>query len=381
LKLDERGETRRFEDAHAQWFLRAIREAAPHLRSDDTIEWIDRLAPNMDNFRIAAERLLQHGSPLEAIEFASMGAWLWWYRRISADAVSWIERGREKVTDLPPLLDAVSLFAAAFLGASANGARALARFDKASQLFLALGMEDLSREAEAFRVISYLTDGRISELDSLLEDTLSWLEQRPDVWAYRLARVWRIIAAMNRLDIGAARAEADEALRRIEGSTDPNIVFMNLIHSASVYRADGDLDRAYDLTRRAVDVWRSWDVGGAAGGLHHLAVDEWLRGERDAALEHAARARDHYAALSPPDLVWIVALVRGSMGIPIERAKVLEEYDALFQLPPKVGALHLIHGRLKRLTSVAASLGKDEWAARVRNAAEAARASLDALEE
>jgi predicted ATPase len=377
LKLDERGETRRFEDAHAQWFLQAIREAAPHLRSDETMAWIDRLVPDMDNFRIAAERLLEHGNCLEAIEFASLGAWLWWYRRISADAVSWIERGRDKARDVPPLLDALSLFAAGFLGASADGEKALARFDRASELFAGLGMEDLSKEAQAFRVISYLTDGRISELEDLLADALDWLENRPDVWAYRLARVWRMMAAMNRLDIDAALLEAEEGLRRIEGSTDPNIVFTNLIEAASAYRAAGDLDRAYELTRRAVDVWKTSDVGGAAGGLHQLAADEWLRGDHEKALEHAMRARDFYAALSPPDLVWIVALVRGSMGIAIERARVLSEFEALFLLPPKVAALQLILGRLERFARVAGALGNGELMRNVRVAAERAKEELD----
>jgi hypothetical protein len=158
LKLEERGDTRHFEDAHAQWFLQAIREAQPHLRGDDTMAWIDRLVPNMDNFRIAAERLLEHGDPFEAVEFASMGAWLWWYRRISADAVSWIERGREKARELPPLLDAISLFAAGFLGASANGEQAISRLDQATEIFATLGMEDLSAEAKAFRTIAYVTD-------------------------------------------------------------------------------------------------------------------------------------------------------------------------------------------------------------------------------
>ena len=379
LKLEERGETRRFEDAHAQWFLQAIREAAPYLRSDETMTWIDRLVPNMDNFRIAAERLLEHGSCLEAIEFASLGTWLWWYRRISADAVSWIERGRDKATDLPPLLDALSLFAAGFLGASANGDQAIARFEKASELFASLGMEDLSNEAQAFRVVSYLTDGRISELESLMADALEWLENRPDVWAYRLGRVWRMMSAMNRLDIETALVEAEEGLRRIEGSTDPNIVFMNLINAASVYRAAGDLERAYDLTRRAVDVWKTSDVGGAAAGLHHLAADEWLRGNREKALEYAMRARDHYAGLSPPDLVWIVALVRGSMGVPIERARVLADYEALFQLPPKVAALELIRDRLERLACVTEALDKEELTERVRSAAEAAKEALEEL--
>jgi hypothetical protein len=148
-----------------------------------------------------------------------------------------------------------------------------------------------------------------------------------------------------------------------------------------VYRASGDLDRAYELTRRAVDVWKASDVGGAAGGLHHLAVDEWLRGNHDRAIEHAMRARDHYAGLSPPDLVWIVALVRGSMGIPIDRKQVLSEYEALFQLPPKEAALRLISTRLERLLSVVEKLPNERWTSRVRKATETARAALRELEE
>jgi len=186
-----------------------------------------------------------------------------------------------------------------------------------------------------------------------------------------------MMAAMNRLDIDAALVEAEEGLRRIEGSTDPNIVFTNLIEASSAYRAAGDLDRAYELTRRAVDVWKSSDVGGAAGGLHQLAADEWLRGDHEKALEHAMRARDFYAALSPPDLVWIVALVRGSLGIAIERARVLGEFEALFLLPPKVAALQLILGRLERFARVAGALGKVELRQRVRVAAERAKEELD----
>jgi predicted ATPase len=377
LKLEERGDRRRFEDAHAHWFLQAIREAAPHLRGDDTMAWIARLLPNMDNFRIAAERLLEHGHPFEAIEFAAMGTWLWWYRRISADAVSWIERGREKAGELPPLLDAASLFAAGFLGASANGERAIARLEKAAEVFAGLGMEELSFEARAFRVVAWLADGRLAELDELQEEVMAWIEVRPETWMYRLSRVWQIIADMNRGDLQAALAQAEEGLRRTEGTTDPNILFMNMMFGAAVHCVAGHDERAYELTRQAVDVWQTSDVGGAAGGLHQLAADEWLRGNREKALDVAMRARDHYAALSPPDLVWIVALGRGKVGIPIERERVLAEYDALFQLPPKVGALQMILRRLEQTARVTAAVGNEDFAARMRQAAEVARAELN----
>jgi hypothetical protein len=290
--------------------------------------------------------------------------------------VSWIERGRAKAGELPPLLDAISLFAAGFLGASASGEQAISRLDEAAEMFAALGMEELSEEAKAFRTIAYVTDGRLSELEGLLEETMVWFEARPESWAYRLTRVWQMMAAMNKLDLQAALAEAEEGLRRIEGTRDPNILFMNLIHAAGVHRGAGNDERAYELTRQAVDVWQSSDVGGAAGGLHQLAADEWLRGNRDRALDYAMRARDHYASLSPPDLVWVVALVRGSLGIPIERERVLAEYDALFQLPPKIGALQMIVDRLERMAHVTAALGNEASATRMREAAETARAEL-----
>jgi hypothetical protein len=74
------------------------------------------------------------------------------------------------------------------------------------------------------------------------------------------------MSAMNKLDLQAALAEAEEGLRRTEGTRDPNILFMNLIHAAGVYRVAGQEERAYQLTCQAVDVWQSSDVGGAAGG-------------------------------------------------------------------------------------------------------------------
>lgn len=112
------------------------------------------------------------------------------------------------------------------------------------------------------------------------------------------------------------------------------------------------------------------------GGLHHLAADEWLRGNRGRALDYAMRARDHYASLSPPDLVWVVALVRGSMGLAIERERVLAEYDALFQLPPKIGALQMILNRLEQTARVATALGNEDFATRLHEAAETARTEL-----
>jgi predicted ATPase len=373
LRLEERGDTRRFEEAHAQWFLQAVREAAPHLRGDDTLMWIDRLLPNIENFRIAAERLLEHGDPFEAVEFASMGAWLWWYRRISAEAVSWIERGREKAGDLPPLLDAISLFAAGFLGASANGELAIARLDEATAKFAQLGMEELSAEAKAFRTIAYVTDGRLSELEALLEDVIGWIEARPETWAYRLVRVWQMMSALNRLDLETALSESEEGLRRIRGTRDPNLRFMNLFFSAAAHRAAGHDARAYELAQQAVDAWQSSDVGGAAIGLHQLAAEEWIRGDRERALDAAMRARDFYAGLSPPDLVWAVALGRGAMGVPIERERVLAEYDALFQLPPQVGAMQIIVERLEQTADVTGSLGDEALATRMREAANTAR--------
>jgi hypothetical protein len=64
------------------------------------------------------------------------------------------------------------------------------------------------------------------------------------------------------------------------------------------------------------------------------------------------------------------------MYIPIERERVLAEYDALFQLPPKTGALQMILDRLERTAGVTAALGNEDFATRMREAAETARAEL-----
>jgi hypothetical protein len=308
-----------------------------------------------------------------------MGAWLWWYRRISAEAVSWIERGREKAGDLPPLLDAISLFAAGVLGASANGELAIARLDEATAKFAQLGMEELSAEAKAFRTVAYVTDGRLPELEALLEEVMEWIEARPEIWTYRLTRVWQMMSALNRLDLETALSESEEGLRRIRETRDPNLRFMNLFFSAAVHRAAGHDARAYELAQQAADAWQSSDVGGAAIGLHQLAAEEWIRGDRERALDAAMRARDFYAGLSPPDLVWAVALGRGAMGVPIERERVLAEYDSLFQLPPQVGAMQIIVERLEQTADVTRSLGDEALATRMHEAANAARDEMRSM--
>jgi hypothetical protein len=54
----------------------------------------------------------------------------------------------------------------------------------------------------------------------------------------------------------------------------------------------------------------------------------------------------------------------------------LAEYDALFQLPPKIGALQMILNRLEQTARVATALGNEDFATRLHEAAETARTEL-----
>jgi hypothetical protein len=74
----------------------------------------------------------------------------------------------------------------------------------------------------------------------------------------------------------------------------------------------------------------------------------------------------------------MVNMGRIGTGTAGSRDEVLSEYEALFRLPPRVGALRLIVGKLDECARLNAILGGK--APRIEDAAQTARAELKALE-
>lgn len=384
LRLEERGETARFERAHARWHLDRIRTttwpamSSPDVRGGQATAWVGELLPDLDNFRVAAERLIEQGDPVEAVEFVTSSTWLWWYRRLSALALSWILRARQRANELPPMLDAFSLFSAGLFGAPADAATACVHLEGAARKFEALGMKELAMEALAFRAVAYVSTGDFEGIVRVYDEVSDWYDAHPRGWLYPQLPAWHVGISLHRGDLDAALADSAQALRHVHANTNPNATYVNLFFASCAHRAAGELSSSNELAERALRVAEGVDNGRMAAALHQLAVGKWLQGDLDVARGHALRARDLYSAISPPDLVWMVNMGRIGTGTAGSRDEVLSEYEALFRLPPRVGALRLIVGKLDECARLNAILGGK--APRIEDAAQTARAELKALE-
>jgi len=377
-KLREQGDTRRFEDAHARYYLQRLQEASPHFKGADVATWIPRLVPNLENFRAAAERLLEHGDPVQAVEFVVAGAPFWFHRRVSDEGLRWLERAREKAGSLPPELQAGVHLCAGFLDLS-NPARARTELDAAEAKFTEHGMEESAAEAVVTRLLPALAEGDNAALKRVVETAGAYYEARPDSWFYSHLPTYRTMIALQELDLDRALAECEEGVRRSRASGDMAAHFASLYTSLHVHRLLGDHGTADELAQEAAFAPLEFDPSLAASGLVQLSLSKWLSGEREAARELALKALSCWEAMSALDLAHITNARRLWTGASTEPR--FADFEHLLRLPPRAGAIALMKGMFDELAMLDSALGREDLAAQFRKAAEELDAEFEAASE
>ena len=376
MRLQERGDTRRFKGAHARFFLERIEEASTHLQGNEKADWIARLLPNLENFRVAAESLFEHGDPVRAVKFVTAGAVLWWHRRLTDEGLRWIERARDKAASLPLELQARAHFTAGLLGLS-DPARARDELDAAVAGFTALGMEDNAAQADWARTHPAFVEGDPAAFKQVVERVGAFYEVRPDSRIYNLLPAYRAMLALRGLDLDAAIAQSDEGLRRSEASGNMEAHVLSLIISLFVHRLAGDHSLANKLTEQATFNWQSFDLGAAASLNFQMAASKWLQGDRAAARDLALKACNLCTAMSAPEMAHLANTSR-MVGV---TNPALAAYEVLLRLPPRARAIASIQGVFDELAVLASALGREKQATEFREAAEEASAEFEALSE
>jgi predicted ATPase len=374
-KLEERADTRRFEDAHARYYLERLQEASPHLKGADTAIWLPRLLPNLENFRAAAERLLEHGDPVQALEFVVAGAALWFHRRLSDEALGWLERARPEAGPLPAELQARVHRTAGFLDMS-NPARARGELDAAIAKFAELGLEEEVAEARVCRMIPVVAEGEPAAFIRLIEELGAFYEPRPDSWFYGHLPAHRAVTALHDLNLDLALAESQESLRRVRASGDLSARMSSLVTSMHVYRLVGEHATADELAQETVAIGQKFDPWLAGTGFAYLALSKWLGGERLAARELAMKALGCYATMNTLNLVHVTKFRRIRVVTSTEPR--FADYENLVRLPPRAGALALVKGMFDELAMLDSALGREELAAEFREAADELNAEFEA---
>ena len=374
-KLQERADTRRFEDAHARYYLERLQEASPHLKGADTAIWLPRLLPNLENFRAAAERLLEHGDPVHALELVVAGAALWFHRRLSDEALRWLERAREKAGPLPPEPQARVHRAAGFLDLS-NPARARKELDAAIAKFAELGLEEEAAQTRVTRMLSVVAEGDSAAFIRLIEELGAFYEPRPDSWFYGHLPAHRAVAALHDLNVDLALAECQEGLRRVRASGDISASMSSLLMGMHMYWLVGEHATADELAQETVSIGQKFDPWLAGTGFAYLALGKWLGGERLAARELAMKALGCYATMSTLNLVHVTKF-RHIRAVTSTEPR-FADYENLVRLPPRAGAFALMKGMFDELAMLDSALGREELAAEFREAAEELNTQFEA---
>ena len=204
-KLEESGEGERVSMRHAEYYLALAERARPELHGPRQAEWLDDLAREHGNVRVAMAYLLERGKPGEASRIG-WGIYEFWFRRgYTGEGLRWMERVFAEGGALSILARAQALFVAAMLS------------------FL---RGDLPRAAAV--AAESVAAARAAD--------------DPETLAHALGM--HGLAALSRGDLDTSEAVLPEALRLFRESGDPHGVSSGLYGLANLALARGDGDGA-----------------------------------------------------------------------------------------------------------------------------------------
>lgn len=246
-RLAERGELQAVRDEHARYFAALLREAEPHLRGREQLEWMTRLNAERDNILAAIRHLGERGDAQGTLEMACHMGWYWSLLGSHAEALIWVDFALGVPGESTPEIRAVA--EAIRVMNSASSPSTLVADDMAARL---AGIVEL--------------DARLAQLD---------VNEVP------LLALMRPVMAMFANDFPRARRLTEEGLSH----ADPWIAAALRSFRAALAENDGDVDTMRVETERAVAEFRRLgERWGLANSLQMLGMLESMEGNLDGAI-------------------------------------------------------------------------------------------------
>ncbi len=325
------------ERRHARRFLELAERARPELEGPNQRAWLDRLELDLENFRVAFDRLAAAGRSEEALRLAASLLWLWKMHDHVAEGAERLIGVLRRDGEVRDPIRADALMAAAMLTSATDVDAARAMLREARQL--AAGAGDPSVEATAL--------GWMGLLDRIGGD---------------------LDASQRHLEVGMAVAEE---------AGDERPLSLILGHLAVLARERGEFDEAVARHRRAREIDRALgNRQGEAWNTAGIGTVLLYRGEDGAAVEELRRAEAVHTELAfgfELVTVWILlAVASARLGDPDEAAIHLAQAH---QRAVELESPRLLDAVYRARALVAAARGEDERAAQMLGVA--ARVSED----
>jgi predicted ATPase/class 3 adenylate cyclase len=114
-RLEQSGEAKAIQRAHAEYFLDLAEEAEPGLWSPDEAAWLDRLEEEHDNLRSALSWSIDYEEGGLALRLSGALQWFWFARGYYSEGRSWLEQALAKGDGAPTRVRAKALDAVGWL--------------------------------------------------------------------------------------------------------------------------------------------------------------------------------------------------------------------------------------------------------------------------
>ena len=263
-KLDESGGTDRLRQRHCHFFVRLVEQAAPKLKGVEQFEWLDRLAIDHDNLRVAWDYSINNNVDW-ALRLAS-GLMRFWLMRGNAT------EGREWSTNLLVRVNRLEESAkrAHALNLAGWTANIQQDYTAARELFeQALSIARMSGDKrEVAFALQWI--GRIANIDGDTQTAQICIEEYSPIY-YELQDHWEIAMTMfhsaavafKKGDYAEAEEQYMKSLSKFQDLGDRYRVGMMLNSLGELMRLQDDYDRACKYYEANIEIFRELGTHGS----------------------------------------------------------------------------------------------------------------------
>jgi tetratricopeptide (TPR) repeat protein len=370
-RLRVRGESTAVCDRHADFFLRLAEESELPLLTSADRDWIGRLSPEQDNFRVALRYLIESGDTLRAQRLAGAARRFWLFRGNVAEARRWLD----EVLTLDPADAVRDELELAEPGSGTDGLpndAALSADD----------VRSLSARAKVLHGIGMLafTQGDLEICRVSERRALHLYRVLCDTWGTAWPLQILGAEATERLQFAEARVLLEQAVQAARTTRQPAVVA-----AALSYLADAARQLSEPATARA-RAEEALSVATAVGFTMHVCRASFILGELSYDLGQHEEARAVWEAAltcarqAEQRMVYVVPLLIKLGQLAWERHN-YESGRALFveglQLAKEVSKLELARG-LEAMVQIASAAGQSESGLFLAAMAAALRAAMGA---